>query len=241
MTRIRTIAVAIGLSIVAGSVPALAGQQVYTYSIIHPFYGDIGTFTDTIERSREAMRIDSRLRVAVTLLGIVIYRQESDITEIMQGSRLISLQSVTEKDGLHVEVNGKAQGDKFLVNATAGAFAGPASVAPSDPWVLKGIGKGTVVFTDTGRIIAVDISGGDYEMVSVNGVSVSARHFVVMGDKRQDVWVDGQEMPIMFRVTEKGSPIDFVLQNATTEADAGDTMEVLPAWPPVIRLGNDGK
>jgi len=33
-----------------GTTPALAGPQVYTYSIVHPVYGDIGTLTDTIDR-----------------------------------------------------------------------------------------------------------------------------------------------------------------------------------------------
>ena len=239
MTRIRAIAVVIGFSVIAGAVPVLAGQQVYTYSIIHPIYGDIGTFTDTIDRSREATRIDSRLRVAVTLLGIVVYRQESDITEIMQGNRLVSLQSVTHRDGRHLEVHGEAQGDLFLVNATAGSFAGPATIAPSDPWVLKRTGEGTVVFTDTGRIIKVYISGGDYEAVSMNGISVSTRHFVVMGERRQDVWLDDQEMPVMFRVTEKGAPIDFVLRNAAS--DAGAIAVASARRPALARLGSDGK
>ncbi len=127
--------------------------------------GEIGTFTDTIERSTNVTRIDSRLRVAVTFLGIVFYRQDSDITEIMHGARLVSLRSVTNRDGVNIEVQGKAEGDQFLVNATAGTFTGPSTISPSDPWVLKGIGAGVVVFTDTGRIIAVHVSGGDQEMV----------------------------------------------------------------------------
>src|SRR6185437_16393452 len=39
MTRVRTIAAvisAIGLSVLAGAMPALAGQQVYIYAVIHP-------------------------------------------------------------------------------------------------------------------------------------------------------------------------------------------------------------
>ncbi len=238
MTRGMAIAIVMALCSLSSAKPALAAQQVYVYSIMHPFYGKIGTFTDTIERTGEVTRIDSRLRVAVSLLGIVVYRQESDITEIMRGARLVSLQSVTEKDGVRVEVHGTAQGSQFLVNATAGAFAGPATIAPSDPWVLKGIGEGTVVFTDTGRIVAVNISGGDYEMVSVNGVSVSARHFIVMGDKRQDVWLDGQKMPIRFRVTEQGSPIDFVLQDPV---GAGAMAVAQVKAPSPARPGNASK
>jgi hypothetical protein len=239
MTRIRAIAIAIVLVVVAGIAPALAEQQIYTYTIVHPIYGEIGTFTDTINRSREATRIDSRLRVAVTMLGIVVYRQESDITVILRGNRLVSLQSVTEKDGLHLEVHGEAKGDQFLVNGTVGTFAGPATIAPSDPWVLKRIGEGTVVFTDTGRIINVHISGGDYDTVSVNGTSVSARHFVVMGDKRQDVWLDNQAMPVMFRVVEGGRPIDFMLQSAAAEVGAIAVAAVKA--PELVRFANGAK
>jgi hypothetical protein len=239
MTRGMAIAIVIAFCSLPSAKPALAAQQVYIYSILHPFYGEIGTFTDTIERTGEVTRIDSRLRVAVSLLGIVVYRQESDITEIMRGTRLVSLESVTEKDGVRVEVHGTAQGSQFLVNATAGAFAGPATIAPSDPWVLKGIGEGVVVFTDTGRIVAVNISGGNYEMVSVNGVAVSARHFIVMGDKRQDVWLDGQEMPVRFRVTEQGSPIDFILQDPA--ADAGAMAVAQVKAPSLARPGNASK
>jgi hypothetical protein len=209
-----------GLSAIAGAAPALAGPQVYTYSIVHPIYGKIGTLTDTIDRNSETTQIDARLRIAVKFLGIVVSRQTTDTTEIMHGDRLVSLQSVTEKDGRHFEVHGQIQGGQFVVNATAGSFAGPTTIAPSDPWVLKRTGEQTVVFTDTGRITNMYISGGDYDRVSVNGASVSARHFIVMGDKRQEVWLDDRGIPVMFRTVEDGTPIDFVLQNAI--AAAGD-------------------
>jgi hypothetical protein len=213
MTRNRTIA-AIGLSGIAAASPALAGQPDYIYSVLHPIYGRIGTLTDTIDRSLETTRIDSRLRIAVKLLGIVVSRQATDITEIMHGNRLVSLQSVTEKDGQHFEVHGEIKGDQFVVNASTGSFAGPTTIAPSDPWILKHIGEQTVVFTDTGRITKMYISGGDDATISVNGAPVSTRHFVVMGDKRQEVWFDRREVPIMFRTVEDGTPIDFVLQDA---------------------------
>ncbi len=209
-----------GLSVIAGITPALAGPQVYIYSVMHPIYGEIGTFTDTIDRSPEATRIDSRLRIAVKFLGIVVYRQEANTTEIIRGNRLVSLQSATEKDGQHLEVHGEARGDQFVVTATAGSFIGPAAIVPSDPWVLRHTGEATVVFTDTGRIINLHVSGGDYDTVSLNGTPVSARHFVVIGDKRQEVWLDNREVPVMFRTVENGTPIDFVLQNAPAAAGA---------------------
>ncbi len=181
---------------------------------MHPLYGDIGTLTDTINLSPDATRSDWRLRVAVKFLGIVVYRQKSDTTVIMLGNRLVSLQSITDKDGRHSEVHGEAQGDQFVVTATAGSFTGPATIAPSDPWALKRTGDGTMVYIDTGRMIDVRVSGGEYDTISVNGASVSARHFIVTGDKRQEVWLDNRKTPIMFRTVEDGTPIFFVLQVA---------------------------
>ena len=212
--RVRAIGAAIALSVIAGGTPALGQQRVYTYTVVHPFYGEIGTLTDTITLGPAATRSDWRLRVAVKLLGIVVYRQESDTTVIMLGNRLVSLQSVTEKGGRHSEVHGEISGDQFVVNATAGSFTGPASIAPSDPWALKRTGDWTMVYMDTGRMIDVRVSGGDYDMISVNGAFVSARHFIVTGDKRQEVWLDNRKTPIMFRTIEDGTPIYFVLQLA---------------------------
>jgi hypothetical protein len=83
--------------------------------------------------------------------------------------------------------------------------------------VLKRTGEQTVVFTDTGRITKMHISGGDSVTISVNGASVATRHFLVMGDKRQEVWLDSRDIPVMFRTVEDGTPIDFVLQNAVAE------------------------
>jgi len=200
--------------------PALGQQQVYTYTVVHPFHGAIGTLTDTINLSPEETRSDWRLRVAVKLLGLVVNRQESDTTVTMLRNRLVSPRGVTEKGGRHSDVHGEVSGDQFVANATAGSFTGPASIAPSDPWALQRTGSGTKVHMDTGRTINVRVSVGDDDMISVNGAFVSARHFIVTGDKRQEVWLDNRKTPIMFRAVEDGTPIYFVLQVSTHQSAA---------------------
>ena len=70
MTQPRLIVLAIGLLVTAVAAPAFAGQKLYTYSVLHPVYGEIGTLTDSVERGPGAMRIQSRLRIEVTVLEI---------------------------------------------------------------------------------------------------------------------------------------------------------------------------
>ena len=195
--------------------PAPAGQLIYTYAVLHPHYGEIGTFTDKINRKPKTMRIEGRLRIAVKVLGIVLYRKETDVTAIMRDDRLISLQSVTKKGGQYFQVRGEAQGDQFVVNTTGGTFAaGPATTLPSDPFVLR-TGEGTMISTDTGRISSVQVSGGDHDTVSVHGHSISGRRFSVVGATRREVWLDEHGIPVMFRMVENGTPIDFVLRSTT--------------------------
>ena len=72
-----------------------------------------------------------------------------------------------------------------------------------------------MVSTDTGRITDMcTFPAASYDTISVNGAAVSARHFVVMGDKRQEVWLDNRQIPVMFRTVENDTSIDFVLQTA---------------------------
>ena len=195
-----------------------AGQLIYTYDILHPHYGEIGTFTDTIDRKPKTMRIEGRLRIAMKVLGIVLYRRETDVTAIMSDERLISLQSITKKGGEYLQVRGEIQGDQFVVNTTRGTFAAPTTILPSDPFVLKSIGEGTMVSTDTGRISKVRVSGGDQDTVSVKGDSISGRRFSVVGVTRWDVWLDDHGTPVMFRIVENGTPIDFILRSTTAVA-----------------------
>jgi hypothetical protein len=225
---LKAFVIAAGLALLLGAAPALAGQQVYVYAVLHPSYGRIGTLTDTVDRSPDAMRVDQRLRVVVELVGVVVYRQQSDITEIMRGDRLVSLDSVTQRNTKRVEVHGRAQGDQFVVDATLGSFTGPATTAPSDPWALGNIGLHTLVYTSSGRIDDAQVSGGQSEKIALNGGAVSLRHFVVDGLNRQEVWLDSGGTPVLFRSFEDGTPIDFVLEQAL---EPGGADPLLPAKP----------
>ena len=226
MKQLTAFIVAAGLALLTGAPPALAGQQVYVYAVLHPSYGRIGTLTDTVDRSPDAMQVNQRLRIAVQLLGVVVYREQSDITEIMRGDRLVSLESVTDRNTKHTEVHGKAQGDQFVVDATLGSFTGPASTSPSDPWALEKTGAHTLVYISSGRINDAQVSGGQHEKISLNGGAVSLRHFVVDGLNRQEVWLDSKGVPVIFRSFEDGTPIDFVLEQAL---EPGGADPLLPA------------
>jgi hypothetical protein len=210
-------ACAIGLSFLVTCASATAAQQSYIYVIIHPVYGEIGSFTHTTEQKANTTSINSHLRVAIKVLGTVAYREDADGTAILRDDRLVSLQNVTHKNGTQIEVRGESQGNTFVVSSPSGTVIAPADVAPSDPWFVKPTGPREMVSTKTGKVVHARVSNGENTTISLDGVSVPARHFTIVSDNRQDVWLDDHNVPLMFRTEVDGTPIDFVLRSPLTE------------------------
>jgi len=228
------------LALLAGAIPAFAQEKIYSYSIVHPSYGTIGTFTESIARSNGTTRIDSHVRVAVKVLGILVHQEDGDHTEIFRGDRLVSLRGTTITNGKRLDVRGEAQGEHFVVTTPTGVIEAPADVAPSDPWLLKGRGVGTVVLIKTGRIIRMVVTGGEPAMVPLQGVMVATRHFMAHGEKQQEVWLNDHDVPIKFRSVENGTPVDFILTSplrdaAIAEAQLVPTAKLQPNGDKLVR------
>lgn len=224
------------LGLLAPLAPAGAAET-YTYTVHHPSYGDIGTYTDIVSESDGVTRIDSQLRVAITMLGVVLYREEGDRSEIWRGNRLVSFQSVSNRNGERIEVRGNAGKDGFVVTSPTGTAVAPANVKPSNPWAIKELGAAVMVSTKSGKIWDVDVSGGEEATVSVDGKPVSARHYHVVAGMQEDkweVWFDRAGVPVRFQSIESGEPIDFILASPGGNAAAAE-----PA-PPGAHAALDG-
>src|SRR5579859_995483 len=221
------------------AVPAGAQEGAYSFSVVHSVYGPIGTFTESIDRSGSTTRVESRIRIAVKVLGIVVHRQEGDRTEIFHGDRLVSLQSSTTTNGTRLDVHGQEQGDHFVVTSAAGVTEAPANVAPSDPWVLKDLGIGTLVSVETGRIIPTRVTGGEQVTISIQGSPIVTRHFIARGaglrEMEQEIWLNDHDVPVMFRIVEKGKSIDFTLTSPLHDAAIAEAHLV-----PTAQLKSDG-
>jgi hypothetical protein len=199
----------LGATVAQASVPQ---PHTYNYTVEHPTYGTIGTFSDTVAQDGDVKRIDSRLRVAVRILGIVVHREEADRTEVWQGDRLTSFHSVTTVNGTPIEVRGEARRDGFVISSPSGTTVAPRDIFPSSPWVARFSSEPAVMMSaKTGKVMMVRTLGGEQTSLSVRGADVPVHHFQFVTDKRQDVWLDASGVPVRFRTEESGKPIDFVL------------------------------
>jgi hypothetical protein len=192
--------------------PAAAATQSYEYRVIHPTYGDVGTYTNLVDRVGDDTQVTSTLHIAVRVLGIVVYRQEARRAERWQGHRLLSFDSVTVTNGDTMKVHGEARDGGFAITGPRGTVMAPAGVHPSNPWSAMVLSAEFMMSTRTGEVLPVHVTGGETEPVALAGTTLRLHQYEVVSDKQQFVWFDDSGTPIAFRTAENGKLIDFVLQ-----------------------------
>jgi len=204
---------AVGVSPIAAKTP----PQIYSYAISHPMYGSIGTYDRSSKDDEGFMRVDAHLRIVVRVLGVVVRRESADQTEVWRARQLISFQSLTSTNGRRSTISGAAAVNGFVVTSPSGTESAPSDVVASDPWSLNRIGPGTVVSTRTGKISAIEVTGGEPETIMLQGVPEPARHYHVNTAaqlNKWEVWINSRGVPIKFRSLETGGAIDFILKAA---------------------------
>jgi len=201
--------------------PAVAASQTFEYRVLHPTYGDVGSYTNVVEHVGDETTVTSDLRIAVRLLGIVVYRQEARRSERWRGEHLVKFDGLTVTNGERLEVHGQAGDGGFAVTTANGTVIAPANVHPSNPWSAMVLHTNVMMSTRTGVILQAHVSGGQVEPVALAGNTLRLHQYEVITDKHQFVWLDDNGTPIAFRTAENGTPIDFVLRRRTELAAAG--------------------
>src|ERR1700739_3512797 len=98
-TRALTLAVMVGV-LVAGPATSIAVAETpaeFIYKVSHSTFGDIGTYSNTVEPSRNGTTVETRAHFEVSMLGVRMYREDAARTERWQGNRLVAFHSVTDK------------------------------------------------------------------------------------------------------------------------------------------------
>jgi uncharacterized protein DUF6134 len=196
----------------ASAAPASAAPRTYTYLIEHAPYGVIGTYTDTVDQNGETRRIDTALRVAVRIFGIVMYRQEADRTETWRGDRLVSFQSRTTINGKTIEVQGEARGGGFVITTPSGVVTAPPHIYTVSPWSVGLPRPETMVVPEDGKVEHAQVISGGIAISSIHGAAMPVRQYEIAGEDRYYVWSSLDGVPLRFGIRRDGSSTDFVLR-----------------------------
>jgi len=204
----------LGLGLVVESSPAGAATQRLTYRVQHSRYGTIGTYTNAIDTNGSATTVKTEAHIKVGLLGVTFYRQDVDRQERWDAGRLVGFHGVTTVNGHAYELNGAADGDRFVMNSPEGPIVAPASVKLANPWSPEVLRGDTLLTPDRARVENVQIKGGEETSVAIDGRQTRAKRYEIDrldGTKRYEVWIDGRGTPVMFTTYNPNGSITFTL------------------------------
>ena len=163
-----------------GAAQAMAeSPRQLTYDVKHSVFGDIGTYSNTIETSGATTTVKTAAHFLVKALGVGLHREDAQRVEQFQGNRLIFFHGVTVKNGETLEVQGKAAGNNFVIDSPAGTVTVPASVKPANPWSTQSIESTEMMRVDTGKVEKVTVSGGGQTSVNIDGASTPVREYEI--------------------------------------------------------------
>src|SRR5213079_1562596 len=90
-----------------GSMPALsASPERLVYRVQHSRYGNIGTYSNAVEKTGNVTTVTTEAHIAVSILGVVLYRQDIARQERWNADRLVSFHGVTTVNGRSYELSG---------------------------------------------------------------------------------------------------------------------------------------
>jgi len=210
MLRIICLAMALAVPTAAAAMPP-AGT--YTYQVRHADHGDIGSYTNTIRTSGDGTTVDTRFDFSVGFGPITLYSETADRHEEWRNGRLVSYRSKTVKNGKDRLVEGRADGDAFVVRRGEGTVErAPADIWPMNPWSPAIAGADTVLASASGKIYPATVVDAGTETVTIGGRDLEARRFRVTADeKTYEVWFDPDDRLVRLTAPEKDGTVTFTL------------------------------
>jgi len=206
---------ALALTAAGAANPAAASAdpvRQLVYNVKHSVFGEIGSYANLIEASGAMITIKTTAHFLVTAMGIGLHREDAERTEQWQGDRLMAFHGITKKNGDTAEVQGKADGNNFVITGPLGTITAPGTVKPANPWSRRSIDSTAMMRVDTGKVEQVKITGGGETNVNIDGASTTAKEYEISGSTHYKIWFDQHDIPVMFVVDDDSGQVTFTLK-----------------------------
>jgi len=185
--------------------------QLLRYNVDHAVYGRIGIYENRIDRRADETVVQNEIHLLITVLGIVIHREDAERSERWNGQRLIDFHSVTTVNGDSVEVSGHAKEPGFEVTSPRGTTMAPADILPSNPWSAGFLSSKTMLQSDTGEIESIQVSSPESSSVKVDDRTIAATLYKISAHPAYQIWLGPGDIPVRFTVADDSGLVTFTL------------------------------
>lgn len=205
--RIASLVVGLLLCASASAFGLEAVPGTYRYRIHHQIFGDIGEHQIIVSREAGMLVVEHVAHLAVKLLTFTAFDRQSHYREVWQGDRLMAFDGLTIDNGERFEVSARAQGDRLLIEGSAGDLEAPPTTVPSQPSLVGAIARTTFMDIKTGQLLGARVSAAGREILQLAGEPVETEKYEVAGDLDQVVWYDAAGVFVRWRLWRQGAAI----------------------------------
>lgn len=164
----------------------------------------VGRHTVRFSRDGEDLIVDVDMKVAISILGITVYRFGYRSEAVWRDGLIQRLDAFIDDDGKQKRIEAVSHGDAVTVDGPNGAHQGGAEVLPTNHWNPAVQGRDRVLNTLTGRIASVAITAEGSDEIETNRGRVRATRFAYSGDLHDiHVWYDDQGRWVQMRFIDK--------------------------------------
>jgi len=186
---------------------ALQVPASYRYRIHHQIFGDIGEHRMTVRREGDAIVVEHTAELAVEILGFTAFHRRTRFREVWRDDRLIQFGGLVEDNGEPFPVSARAEGERLVVEGSAGRIQGPAGTAPSEPSLEFAIERDSFFDSKTGEPLDATVTRVGREPLKLGEDVVDAIKYEVAGELRQNVWFDDTGAWVQWRLWRQGAAI----------------------------------
>ena len=196
---------------------ALAGMpasvESYDFQVLRNG-APIGHHRVTVRGDGQRSEVDVDIELRVKAAGVLtLYRYLHQSREIWEGERLVSLQSTTDNDGRQEYLQAQATAAGLQVDGSRYSGVLPADTMPTSYWRRDFVRRATIMDSQNGRPLNLNILPQQYELASAARDEVPAQRYDLSGDVELKLWYgrDGRWVKTAFTARD-GSRIEYLLQ-----------------------------
>jgi hypothetical protein len=173
----------------------------------------IGTHTVEFTRDGDELKVHTRIRIAVKLLLVTVYRFEHDADEDWVDGKLMRFAAKTDENGTDRDVLLVRDGDELRGHYNDQQMQMAGNLIPASLWNPATVDQTMMIEPTKGRAKAVTVIDRGMEQVKLSWGTVPAHHYSITGDIRREVWYgeDGQVVQAAYTAKD-GTLLTFKLQ-----------------------------
>jgi len=201
------------LGLLLWSAPATALEPVagsYRYRIHHQLFGDIGEHRMTLRREGDAIVVEHQAELAVAIFSLMAFQRRTRLREVWRDDRLVAFEGLVEDNGERFPVSARAQGDRLIVEGSAGRIEAPPDAAPSEPSLERAIQRTRFFDSRTGALLSATVVRAGRERLELGQDVVEATRYEITGDLEQQVWFDASGVWVQWRLMRQGAAITLM-------------------------------